>query len=131
MPQCRPHAREQFAHPERLADVVVRASVERNNLILLLAPCRKDDDRHSGPLAEAPDHLESVDIGQTKIEDDDVRLPGGRFTKTILSRGRLEQAVPLTDQGGAEKAPYLRFVLDQHDGWAACLLRCGLLRYCH
>jgi len=37
----------------------------------------------------------------------------------------------LTDQGGAEEAPNLRFVLDQHDGWAACLLRCELLRCCH
>jgi len=59
--QRRAHPGEQLAHPERFGDVVVRASVERGDLVGLLTADRQDDDRDLGPSAQSLDHAESVD----------------------------------------------------------------------
>ena len=60
--------------PKGLAEVVVGAGVERRDLVALLAARREHDDRHRGPLAQPPHHLEAVHVGQAEVEDHDVGL---------------------------------------------------------
>ncbi len=72
---------------------------------------------HLAPLAQAPDHLEAVEVGQTEIDDDDVGLAGGHLDQTVGGGPRLEEPVALAREGRAQEAPDLRLVLDQdHDG---------------
>jgi hypothetical protein len=63
--------REELPHPERLRHVVIGARVERRHLVGFLAPRGQDEDGHRRPLAQAPDDLAAVDVGQAEIEDDD------------------------------------------------------------
>ena len=106
------HARQQLAGAEGLGQVVVGAGVERGDLVALLAARRQHDDRHVRPLAQAPDHLQAVDVGQAEIEDDDVGLARGHLDQAVGAGRRLEEPVALARQGRAQEAPDLRLVLD-------------------
>ena len=77
------HARQQLAGAERLGHVVVGAGVERGDLVALLAARRQHDDRHRAPLAQPPDDLQAVHVGQAEVEDHDVGL--ARATSTSAS----------------------------------------------
>ena len=79
-----PDPRDELAQPERLDDVVVRAELEPDDAVDLLALRRDHDDRHvrAGPQLAAD--REAVDIGQPNVEQHEVGrrrvegfLPGG------------------------------------------------------
>ena len=74
MPARHPDPGEKFAGAEGLADVVIGAGVERRDLVPLLASRRQDDDRDGGPLAQPTNHFEAVHVGQSQVDDDDIRL---------------------------------------------------------
>src|SRR5215469_7614439 len=74
--QCGGDPGQQFLDAERLGHVVVGANVERGHLVPLPAAGRHHDDRHAGLLADLPAQLETVDLGQHQVEQDDVRLLG-------------------------------------------------------
>ena len=67
------------------------------------------------PLAQPPDHLEPVDVGQAEVEDDDVGLARRELRESLGARRRLEQPVAVAGQRGAQEAPDLRLVLDEDD----------------
>ena len=106
---------EQLADAERLGDVVVGAGVERRDLVRLLAARREHDDRHGGPFAQPPDHLEAVEVGQAEVQDDDVGLSRLGFAEPLRARRRLEQSIAVARERGAQEAPDLRLVLDEDD----------------
>ena len=58
--------REQLAEPERLDEVVVRAQLEADDAVDLLAARRDDDDRHVRRGAQAPADLEAVESGRRR-----------------------------------------------------------------
>ena len=65
--------REQFLHPERLDDVVVRAAVDPLHLLVPAAARGQDHDRHGETrLAPAPQQRQPVDLRQSEVEDDGV-----------------------------------------------------------
>ena len=68
----RADAREQLPEAERLHDVVVRAELEPDDAVDLVAARGHDDDRHLGARPQPPAHLEPVDVGQAEIEQHDV-----------------------------------------------------------
>jgi len=74
-----------------------------------------DDHWNTRPLPESPDDLDPVHVWETEIDDDDVRPSAGGLGEPIDPRGRLEQAIALTQQDGPEKASRHRVVLDQDD----------------
>src|SRR4029079_15379648 len=74
VPERHPEAREELADREGLADVVIRAGVERGHLVAFLPSGREHDDRHLAPLAQAADHLEAVDVWQAHVQDEHVGL---------------------------------------------------------
>src|ERR1700757_2408367 len=64
-----PDPRQKFLDAEGLGDVVVGTEVERGDLRALVGTARQDDDRDIGlGVADAADHLQAVDIGQSKVE---------------------------------------------------------------
>ena len=70
----RAHTREQLSGAERLRHVVVGARIERRDLLRLERARRQHDDRHRRPRAHAADHVEAVAVGETEIDDQQVRL---------------------------------------------------------
>ena len=76
-------AGEELVQPEGLGDVVVGAGVQRRDRIALVLAGRQDQDRYVGPAAQALQDLQSVEVGQAEVQDDDVgcsvacKLQGG------------------------------------------------------
>ena len=64
---------DELAEPERLDDVVVRAELQSDDAVDLVTARGDDDDRdvRLGPQLTA--EVEPVEVGQTEIEQDDVR----------------------------------------------------------
>ena len=74
--QRRADARQQLLGAERLGDVVVRAGVERLDLLRLVDARRQHQDRHATPVAQPTTHLDAVQARQRQVEQDDVRPLG-------------------------------------------------------
>ena len=77
VPQGHAQAGQQFADAERLGQIIVGPGVQGLDLLVFLAAGRKDHDRHLRPLADLPDHLHAVDVGQSQVEDHQIRLLAG------------------------------------------------------
>jgi hypothetical protein len=110
------HACEQLVGAEGLLDVVVGSRVQRGDLVALAAAGGEDDHRHRRPLAQPPDHLEPIHVGQPEVDDHDVGLPRRDLHRAVGAGDRFEQAIALRVKGDAEEAADLSFVLDQDDG---------------
>ena len=93
-PQHRPHAGQQLGEPERLGDVVVGAGVEPEHGVDLVGPPGEHEDRHrAAGGAQAPAHVEAVDVGQPEVEQ---------------RRGRRRRARPrssASDAAGGDRRP--------------------------
>jgi len=114
-PEGHAHPRQQLAHAERLAHVIVGAGVERGHLVGFLSSRREHEDGHLRPLAQPPDHLEPIHVGQAQIQDDQVRLTRLGGLQALLRGDRLDEAITVTPERGPEKASNLRLVLDEDD----------------
>lgn len=59
-PQNRPDSRHQLAGVERLRQIIVRAQLEADNAVRVLAARGQHEDRHSAAPAQLPEDLETV-----------------------------------------------------------------------
>ncbi len=66
------HAQHEFTRAERLGDVVVRAHLQAEDAVVLVAACRQHDDRHGAALPQPAADLQAVHAGQHQVEDDQV-----------------------------------------------------------
>src|SRR5262245_47351120 len=66
------NAGQQFLRAERLGHIVVGTDVERRHLVRLAAARRQNDDRHLRMLADPAAYLDTFQIWQTEIQDDQV-----------------------------------------------------------
>ena len=109
--------REELAHAERLRDVVVGARVERGDLVALGFARGEDHDRHLGPTAETGDHVETGDVGESEVEDDEIGAVAGReLQRDLAGTGRVD-VVAAGAEVGDERAQDLGFVVDdEHSG---------------
>src|SRR6478735_1452194 len=112
-PQQRPHAGEQLGEAERLGHVVVGPGVEAHHGVDLVGARREDEDRDRATLgADPPAHLETVDLRQAEVEQDEVgvllgAVEGGR---TVLAH---VDVVPLASQRTRQRFRDGRVVLRQ------------------
>ena len=85
-------AREQFVHAERLGDVIVGAQIERLHLAAFVGAARQHDDRNRrAVLAQVPDDLEAVDVGQAEIEHEKIdRIAFDEAASAVLAVLRFE-----------------------------------------
>ncbi len=114
--QRNPYPGQQLGDAKGLGEVVVRAGIERLDLVLLLDARRQHDDRHLAPCAHRTNEVRAVAVGQAEIEDHQVRLARGGIDQTPLQEFGLDHPQPLGLQGLAHEAPDLGFVLDDEDG---------------
>src|SRR5438876_11087733 len=115
MTKRHPHPRKQLAHPEGLRDVVVGARIEGSHLGRLLPLGGEDNDGYHGPFPQSADHLETIHVGKTEIEDDEIGLASLRRLQPLLTRRRLDEAVAVAQQRRPEKASDIRLVFYYHD----------------
>ena len=111
-PQHRPQAREQFATPERLAEIIVCPGVERLDLVRLLAADREDEHGQPAPFAQPLEHLDAGQVGQAEIEDDGVGPLGRCLDQARSAALRLAHAKARAFQCHAQQAADLHLVVD-------------------
>jgi len=80
VPQRRTHPRQQLTDIEGLVDVVVGAEIERFDLFDFAIARGQNNDRHIGPFATTADDILAVAIGQSEIEQHNIR----RFRRHAL-----------------------------------------------
>ena len=107
--------RQQLLHREGLGQVVVRAVVQRLDLIAVLAAGADDDDGHIGPGADAPDDLHAVHIREAQIQQHDIRVAGGRLTDGFVSAGSDDMLVFMGPKGRGDEVAHRRVVLHDQD----------------
>jgi hypothetical protein len=73
-PENRPDPRNELARRERLGQVVVGSQLEAQDPIDLLVPGGEDQNRHASPSPQLLADFDSVQVGQTEIEDDEARV---------------------------------------------------------
>ena len=114
-PQDRPQARQQLADRKRLRHVVVRAGVERGDLLVVVADGRDEDDRRAAPRAQLPADVTSRAVGQQQVEDHRVRRTQRRRGQRLLRRRGGVDLVARAAQVRIERPKELRLVVDDED----------------
>jgi len=113
--QRRTNPRQQLGHAEGFAQVVVGASVERLDLIMLVDTRGQNDDGHRAPGAYLSNEARAVTVRQTQIENDEIGLARAGFNQAALQGVRLQHAEAFHFQGVAHEAPDLLFILDDQN----------------
>ena len=115
MSQRGPEARCQLADAERLLDIVVRAKVERLDLLRLAIARGEDDYRRLRELPDLAQDVLAVAIRQAEVEDDEVRRAGRRQPQSLSAGfGRLHLKAGGAKRNG-EKPLNLRLVVDHEN----------------
>ena len=127
--QRRAHTRQQFLGPERFGDVVVGTRIERANLVAFRTAGRQHDDRDRQALTNPAAHLDSVDVRQAQVQDDEVRLlPVDSFERGVTGHG-VGHVIPASTEQRGQRADDVRLVVDDQDlGRHVQLARTGLVR---
>ena len=125
-------AQDQLACGKRLGDVVVRAQLEPEHAIDLLAPRRQQDHRDHPRLGAGPhllEHLDPGQLGEHPIQNDQV----GRLALQRLERGdavrRDADLESLFGEDVAQQLGDVGFVFDHEQGLRHGALAC--LRLAH
>ena len=118
MTQGHPHPGQQFAHAERLGEVVVCPGVQGGDLVLLLAAAETMTMGAADQFAEAADDLDAVHVRQAQVQDDQVGRILRRQVQGLLARDGLGDLVLVVGQRGPQESPDRRVVFDHQDEWA-------------
>src|SRR6266446_9704476 len=118
-----PQAGHQFAGAERFGHVVIRAIVQRGNLVFFAVAHREHQDRNAAPFAQPFEDAHAVHVGQTQVQQHQFGVSLRGFGEAVLAGGRFEYAVAMRFQTHAQQPANLHFVVYHQDdrlaGWTA------------
>ncbi|GAA3264297.1 hypothetical protein GCM10020258_30590 [Sphingomonas yabuuchiae] len=110
VPQRHAQPRQQFVCVERLGDIIVRAQVERGDL-LLGRLARRDDQDHPFRPAQQRDQAQPVTVGQPQVEQHRVGMVRRRARQRLASVARLDHQMPRLLQRVAQQATDRNFII--------------------
>ncbi len=113
--QRHPNPCQQLADAERFGEVIIGAGVQRVYLVLLVGTGGQHDNRNRAPLAQIPDVINTVAVGQTQIENNQIRFTGRGFDQSPLQRFSVEYATAFVLQRVADKTPDLFLIFYDQD----------------
>ena len=105
----------ELADRERLGDVVVRAELQAENLVELLAASREHDDRDVALAAQPLADLEPVEARQHHVENDEVDRLLVELPKRLLAVASLDDGVPVPLERIGEQGLDRFLVVDEED----------------
>ena len=106
----------QLGGRERLGEVVVAAELETEHAVDLAVACGEEDHRDLRGLAEAPAHLQPVDVGEPDVEHDEPGAVGAdRFEPRLAGRD-LEDPEPVAGEVEVDEVGDVGLVVDDDDG---------------
>ena len=107
--------RRQFAHAEGFFDIVVRAEVERLDLLGFAIAGGENDHRRLRKRPDVAQHVLAVTVGQAEVQNDEVRRAGDGHAQGLGARLRRDHVVARRRQGDMQQALNLRLVVDDED----------------
>ena len=107
----RADAREQLFGAEGLRQIIVRARVQRGDLIALVAARGDDDDGKLRPLAHRLDYLHPVHVRQAEVEHDEIRTVRAYHGERLTAGARDDNVVSVGAENGADEAGNAFFIL--------------------
>ena len=110
------HARRELAGRERLRDVVVRAELEPDDAVRLLAAGGQHDHREVRARADPAAELEPVRAREHHVEDDEVGLGALDRVAGGVAVARLERPVPFAGEVADDHLANDRLVVDHENG---------------
>ncbi len=114
--QDRLHAGHQFGGGERLGEVVVAAELEAEHAVDLAVARGEEDHRDLGGLAQAPAHLQPVDVGEPHVEHHETGMVRLDRLQPGFAGRRLEDAEAVTRQVQVDEIGDVGLVVDDDDG---------------
>ena len=109
------HAGEKLVHSERLRHVVVGAKIQGRDLASLIAATGEHHDRQALLAVTYPaQELQSVNIGEAKIEDDEIWFLGQQLERR-LAIGRVQHIIALGREPHPQELADRRLVVDHQD----------------
>jgi hypothetical protein len=131
--QSGPDAIEQVSQVARFGQVVIRASVQRSDLIGFRSMNREDDDRCLNQGAETTGNFDSIDIRQSDIENDHIGPQDWYSLEDNFARTSLMNEIPPRGQSNTENVAKRLLVINYQNlratiGQAAPSVRNDLLR---
>jgi hypothetical protein len=91
-PELRSYSRHELDGAEWLRDVVVSARIEEPGLFRVGVPRGQHDDRRGRPRANLATHIESLHVGEPKIQNHERRRLGRREIDSVSSRRGFDDA---------------------------------------
>lgn len=101
-PHHRSYPRDDLTYPEGFGDVVVRAELEPDHAVRLVAAGADHDDRDVAARPQRLADVEAVGVGQPEVEEDDV-------VGALVRQGRPARGHPLDLEAVAQQAAPERF----------------------
>src|SRR5947209_5145824 len=89
------HTGQQFIHAERLSEVIIRAQIETAYFVLVLSPCRHNDDRYSRELTYAVTDRKAIDSGHHHIKEYEIGHMRFNLLKRLLPITCLKHLIAL------------------------------------
>ncbi len=110
------HPGQQLVHAERLGHVVVGAGIQSGHFLGLFGTGGQHDDRDGRPAAQPTNHVDAVDVRQTEVDDNQIRLPlGGEVQAGTTILGDLN-VVAARLEVHPQRAAELGLVVDHQHG---------------
>jgi len=106
---------QQLARVERLGEIVVRAHLQSQDAIEILAACGEHDDRHLRFGAHLAAQAEAILARQHHVEDQQVDPLVGHRARHFASVGRRRHVAAVATQIFGDERPRLAVVLNYKD----------------
>jgi hypothetical protein len=113
--QRRLHAAAELAHRKGLGDVVVRAHLEPDDLVDLIALRGQHDDRHLAARAHPPADLDPVQLGEHQVEHDEVEALFAESAQRLLAVVGRNHLISVSAQRIGEQCLHCPLVVDEQD----------------
>ena len=106
---------QQLAYPERLGQIIVRAGIQRFDLVLLPDARRQNDHGNLRPAAQIAQELHPVAVRQAQVENDQIRFARTGVGQALAQGAGFMDAPAFRLQRRPHEAPDLALVLDEND----------------
>ena len=111
-----PHPAAELADRERLRDVVVRPELEPEHLVELVVAGSEHDDRHLALGPEPLADLETVELRQHQVEDDEINVLRREPFECLLAVSGLKHTESVALERVGEELLNGVLVVDEEDG---------------
>ena len=90
--------------------IIVGSCIQSVNFVRILTAGADNNNRHGGPGTDSADHFHSVNIRQTEIQKNNIRIVGGRFKNGSFSVSGYQITIVVCFQCGCDQIFYRRII---------------------